>query len=71
MASDPIVIKTEPDAKQPTFSFAIPTAYKVYEQKHAIQKNADIGTYYISAERFATLSRFEVKAGDIMRSSDR
>ena len=45
-----------------------PTAYKVYEQKHAIQKNADIGTYYISAERFATLSRFEVKAGDIIMS---
>ncbi len=44
------------------------TAYKVYEQKHAIQKNAEIGTYYISAERFATLSRFEVKAGDIIMS---
>ena len=45
-----------------------PTAYKVYEQKHAIQKNAKIGTYYISAERFETLSRFEVKEGDIIMS---
>lgn len=43
-------------------------AYKVYEQKHAIQKNAEIGTYYISAERFRTLSRFEVKVGDIIMS---
>ena len=45
-----------------------PTAYKVYEQKHAIHKNARIGTYYISAERFETLSRFEIKAGDIIMS---
>ena len=45
-----------------------PTAYKVYEQKHAIQKNSEIGTYYISAERFETLSRFEVREGDIIMS---
>lgn len=43
-------------------------AYKVYEQKHAIQKNANIGTYYINAERFSMLSRFEVKIGDIIMS---
>ena len=45
-----------------------PTAYKVYEQKHAIQKNVEIGTYFISAERFESLSRFEVKVGDIIMS---
>lgn len=45
-----------------------PTAYKVYEQKHAIQKNSEIGTYYISSERFETLSRFEVREGDIIMS---
>ena len=43
-------------------------AYKVYEQKHAIQKSAVIGTYYISSEKFKTLSRFEVKNGDIIMS---
>lgn len=43
-------------------------AYKVYEQKHAIQKSAVIGTYYISSEKFRTLSRFEVKNGDIIMS---
>lgn len=42
--------------------------YKVYEQKHAIQKNATIGTYYISSDMFKTLSRFEVKNGDIIMS---
>lgn len=42
--------------------------YKVYEQKHAIQKSATIGTYYISCDMFKTLSRFEVKSGDIIMS---
>lgn len=42
--------------------------YKVYEQKHAIQKNATIGTYYINSEIYKTLSRFEVKNGDIIMS---
>lgn len=42
--------------------------YKVYEQKHAIQKNATIGTYYINSEMYKTLSRFEVKNGDIIMS---
>ena len=44
------------------------TTYKVYEQKHAIQKNASIGSYYISKERFESLKRFEVKSGDIIMS---
>lgn len=44
------------------------TTYKVYEQKHAIQKNASIGDYYISEERFRTLKRFEVSSGDIIMS---
>ena len=44
------------------------TTYKVYEQKHAIQKDSSIGTYYISADMFETLSRFEIKEGDIIMS---
>lgn len=43
-------------------------AYKVYEQKHAIQKQVDIGTYYISKDRFETLKRFECHPGDILMS---
>ena len=42
--------------------------YKVYEQKHAIQKDAKIGSYYVTEEKFKELSRFEVKSGDIIMS---
>ena len=45
-----------------------PTTYKVYEQKHAIQKSATIGTYYITAEKYNELRRFECRAGDILMS---
>ena len=44
------------------------TTYKVYEQKHAIQKLVNIGTYYISAEKFNELRRFECRPGDIIMS---
>ena len=44
------------------------TTYKVYEQKHAIQKSANIGTYYVTAEKFDELRRFECVAGDILMS---
>lgn len=42
--------------------------YKVYEQKHAIQKNAYIGSYYIDNNRFQMLKRFELVVGDIIMS---
>ena len=45
-----------------------PGVYKVYEQKHAIRKQIDIGTYYISSDRFETLKRFECHPGDILMS---
>ena len=48
---------------EPTYS-----SYKVYEQKHAIQKNASIGSYYIDSERFLLLKRFEIRPGDIIMS---
>lgn len=44
------------------------TTYKVYEQKHAIQKSATIGTYYITAEKYNELRRFECRSGDILMS---
>lgn len=44
------------------------TTYKVYEQKHAIQKFADIGTYYVTAEKYNELKRFECRSGDILMS---
>ena len=42
--------------------------YKVYEQKHAINKDERIGTYYISKEKYLELKRFEVKPGDFIMS---
>ena len=44
------------------------STYKVYEQKHAIQKSATIGTYYITKEKYEELHRFECVAGDILMS---
>jgi type I restriction enzyme S subunit len=42
---------------------------KVYEQQHAIQKDASLGTYYISREYFdEKMSGFEVESGDIIIS---
>ena len=44
------------------------TTYKVYEQKHAIQKDANIGSYYITKEKYSELKRFEVFPDDIIMS---
>ncbi len=44
------------------------TTYKVYEQKHVIQKSASIGTYYITEEKYQELKRFECLPGDILMS---
>ncbi|MCC8145886.1 MAG: restriction endonuclease subunit S, partial [Bacteroidales bacterium] len=41
------------------------SAYKVYEQKHAIQKNKTIGNYYIDEQLYNTLKRFTVYPRDI------
>ena len=44
------------------------TTIKVYEQQHAIKKNANLGTYYITEEKYKSLKRFECKEGDIIMS---
>ena len=43
-------------------------AYKVYEQKNAINKNANLGHYFISYEKYLELQSFEVKPQDIIVS---
>ena len=40
----------------------------MYEQKHAIQKSATIGTYYVTEEKYQELKRFECVSGDILMS---
>ncbi len=42
--------------------------YKVYEQKHAIQKDSNIGEYYISELKYKELIRFSVSPGDFIMS---
>ena len=44
------------------------SVYKVYEQKNAIKQDFNIGSYYISKEKFLSLKRFECKTGDIIMS---
>ena len=45
-----------------------PTAIKVYEQKNAINKDASLGSYYVSAEKYESLRGFEVFPNDIIVS---
>lgn len=45
-----------------------PTSYKVYEQKNAIQKDVNLGEYYISQEKYNSMQSFMVSPGDIIVS---
>ena len=42
--------------------------YKVYEQKNAIQKDCTLGAYYISKEKYESLSGFAIQPFDIIVS---
>lgn len=42
--------------------------YKVYEQKHAIQKDNTLGKYYITKDKYEELKRFSVNPGDYIMS---
>ena len=44
------------------------TAIKVYEQKNAINKDATLGNYFISAEKYESLKGFEIFPSDIIVS---
>ena len=45
-----------------------PEAIKIYEQKNAINKDANLGNYFISVEKYETLKGFEVCPNDIIVS---
>ena len=45
-----------------------PDAVKIYEQKNAINKDATLGNYFISAEKYESLKGFEVFPNDIIVS---
>jgi type I restriction enzyme S subunit len=44
------------------------TTYKVYEQKHAIQKTMDVPTRYVPKSKYEELKRFTILGGDIIVS---
>ena len=65
------VYKKGPFGSSLTKSMFVPQtdeAVKVYEQKNAIQKNYLLGDYYISKEKYKTMTGFTVRPGDIIVS---
>lgn len=42
--------------------------YKVYEQKNAIYKNIELGSYYINKDKYRKLIRFAVRSDDLILS---
>ena len=45
------------------------SAIKVYEQKNAINKDATLGNYFISEEKYESLKGFEIFPNDIIVSN--
>ena len=45
-----------------------PSAIKVYEQKNAINKDASLGSYFVSEEKYEKLKGFEIFPNDIIVS---
>lgn len=48
--------------------FFVESGYKVYEQKHAIYKDFEVGSYYIDDTKYEELKAFAVKNGDLIIS---
>ncbi|HHT9111296.1 MAG TPA: restriction endonuclease subunit S, partial [Candidatus Brocadiaceae bacterium] len=46
----------------------VSSGYKVYEQCNPINDNCDLGSYYITQEKFKELEAFKVNAGDLLIS---
>jgi type I restriction enzyme S subunit len=49
-------------------SFFVSDGYKVYEQKNAIQDDANLGDYFIDEAKFKELEGFSVRSGDFIVS---
>jgi type I restriction enzyme S subunit len=49
-------------------SFFVPSGYKVYEQRNAIQNDSNLGDYYIDEEKYQELQAFAVQPGDFLVS---
>ena len=61
-------IKRGPFGSSIKKDFFVPKGIKVYEQKHAIRNNFEIGSYFINEDKYQGLKAFEVKPNDIIIS---
>ena len=69
--NDLAIYRKGPFGSSLTKSMFVPqsdTSIKVYEQKNAIQKNYELGEYYISKEKYETMQSFIVEPSDIIVS---
>jgi type I restriction enzyme S subunit len=48
--------------------FFVERGFKVYEQKNAIYRDTELGSYFVDEDRYRELRRFEVRAGDFIVS---
>jgi type I restriction enzyme S subunit len=48
--------------------FFVHSGYKVYEQRNAIYRDAEIGTYYVDTAKYNELRRFSLQEGDFIVS---
>ena len=61
-------IKRGPFGSSLKKQFFVPSGYKVYEQKHAIKNDFEIGEYFVNEEKYLELKAFELKPRDIIIS---
>lgn len=67
-----IVAKQRNSIKRGPFGSSIkkeyfaPSGYKIYEQKNVIYNDFNLGTYFISEDKFHQMEDFELKSGDIL-----
>ncbi|MCZ7402604.1 MAG: restriction endonuclease subunit S [Candidatus Methanoperedens sp.] len=61
-------IKRGPFGSSITKDMFVPSGYKIYEQKNAIQNNFEIGSYFIDEIKFEQMKDFEVKEDDLIIS---
>jgi type I restriction enzyme S subunit len=48
--------------------FFVKDGFKVYEQRNAIYRDADLGSYFIDDRKYKELERFQIKEGDFIVS---
>ena len=61
-------IKRGPFGSSLKKQFFVPSGYKVYEQKHAIRDDFEIGEYFVNEEKYLELKAFDLKPRDIIIS---